>query len=124
MKRRRSRRYYQMSASEERGPRSGLRGRVHSQPGLRLGVQMVGKAWGRALDPVADWPCLSRAADMVPGAPRSKNDCASQGEVVVYQPERTAVNPFNRYQYRFFNGNSNAGVSGRKSGTFNFRARF
>ena len=32
--------------------------------------------------------------------PESKNDCASPGEVVVYQPERRAVNQFVRYLYR------------------------
>jgi hypothetical protein len=32
------------------------------------------------------------------GAPESENDCASLGEVVVYQPERTAVNLFLSYQ--------------------------
>ena len=35
---------------------------------------------------------------------QSKNDCASTGEVVVYQPERTAVNLFVGYRYRIPNG--------------------
>src|SRR5581483_6453950 len=36
--------------------------------------------------------------------PQSKNDCASPEEVVVYQPERTAVNPLDHYGYRTCNG--------------------
>jgi hypothetical protein len=46
------------------------------------------------------------------GKPESENDCASLGEVVVYQPERTAANLFLGYQRRIPNGegNLNAGV--------------
>jgi len=46
------------------------------------------------------------------GKPESENDCASLGEVVVYQPERTAANLFLGYPNRIPNGegNLNAGV--------------
>src|SRR6476620_3537026 len=57
------------------------------------------RAAGQALDSVAVWPSGSQAAQVASGQSRSKNDCASSGEVVVYQPERTAVNPFGRYPY-------------------------
>src|SRR5579863_10002585 len=80
--------------------------RAHSRPGLRARAWRRVQASGRGLDPVARWPCSSRAARLPP-TPMSKNDCASPGEVVVYQPERTAVNQFVHYKYRFPNGQGN-----------------
>jgi hypothetical protein len=44
------------------------------------------------------------------GAPESENDCASSGEVVVYQPERTAVNLFVDYQCLNRNGKGKSDV--------------
>ena len=59
------------------------------------------------------------------GAPESKNDCASPGEVVVYQPERTVVNVFVCYRNRILNGQGNpcAGILAKLSCRKNSRVR-
>ena len=89
-----------------------LRGGTDPPQSLDPRVHSPGRASGQALDLVADWPCCSRAAYFDSGAPESENDCASSGEVVVYQPERTAVNLFVDYQClnRNGKGKSDAGI--------------
>ena len=59
-----------------------------------------------------------------PGTPRSKNDCATSGEVVVYQPERTAVNLFDYYRNRALNGQGSPdpGILAKLYGTFTLQA--
>src|SRR5215469_14755104 len=59
-----------------------------------------------------------------PGTSRSKNDCASSGEVVVYQPERTAVNLFDYYRNRALNGQGSPdpGILAKLYGTFTSQA--
>jgi hypothetical protein len=47
---------------------------------------------------------LNEPPSFATGEPESENDCASTGEVVVYQPERTHVNLFVSCPYRIPNG--------------------